>query len=120
MTRIAGGFVRTAAFDFPAAMTSSPIPTRVSEIPWEGCERSLPVAREHGLREAALWLFISIHGAYVSFTRHRHNEPSSPMGAAMQSCLTEMKRSLGIAWLLLLVVAAVYLGRWLYGRKTAG
>lgn len=118
MTGIAGGFVRTAAFAFPVTMTSTPIPIRVSENPGEGVWPLVTAARER-TRELALRLFISIHGAYLSSTRDRHHGPTTPMAATVQTCLHEMKRNFGIACLLLLLVAAVYAGMWLYGRKTA-
>lgn len=105
---MAAGFVRTAAFDFSVTMYSFTI--LIYENPGA-------IAVRDRIREQALRLFISIHGAYLSSTRHRHHGPTTPMAATVQTCLNEMKRNFGIACVLLLVMAAVYARLWFRARS---
>jgi len=86
----------------------------ISENPggWHGAL----AARDHA-RELVLRLFISLHAAYLSSTRDRHHGPTSPMAATLQTCLNEMKRSFGIACVLLLVVAAIIVRAWFRSRR---
>ena len=42
------------------------------------------------------------------------------MAATVQTCLNEMKRSLGIACLLLLVMAAISVRVWFHARRSGG
>ena len=74
-------------------------------------------ARDHA-RELVLRLFISLHAAYLSSTRDRHHGPTSPMAATLQTCLNEMKRSIGIACVLLLVGAASKSRAWVRSRRS--
>ena len=77
----------------------------------------LAMAARDRLRELALRLFISLHAAYLSSTRDRHHGPTSPMAATLQTCLNEMKRSLGIACVLLLVAVAIMARTWFRSRR---